>query len=107
MSTDADMSLFADPRITMREREDGCLLLRSADPLQDYPGTVVHSVWAWAAADPDYPLAASAALTDRGASAVTGPPSLRPPPSARPCWNEAWPTTGRCLCYPATASTTC
>jgi feruloyl-CoA synthase len=42
----------------MHEREDGCLLLRSADPLQDYPGTVVHSVWAWAAADPDYPLAA-------------------------------------------------
>ena len=58
MITDADMSLFAGPRITMHEREDGCLLLRSADPLQDYPGTVVHSVWAWAAADPDYPLAA-------------------------------------------------
>ena len=58
MITDADMSLFAGPRITMHEREDGCLLLESADPLQDYPGTVVHSVWAWAAADPDYPLAA-------------------------------------------------
>ena len=58
MITDADMSLFAGPRITMHEREDGCLLLRSADPLQDYPGTVVHSMWAWAAADPDYPLAA-------------------------------------------------
>ena len=58
MITDADISLFAGPRITMHEREDGCLLLRSADPLRDYPGTVVHSVWAWAAADPDYPLAA-------------------------------------------------
>ena len=58
MTAHADMSLFARPRITMQEREDGCLLLRSADPLQDYPGTVVHSVWAWAAADPDYPLVA-------------------------------------------------
>ena len=54
----ADMSLFARPRIAMQERGDGCLLLQSADPLQDYPGTVVHSLWAWAAADPDYPLVA-------------------------------------------------
>ena len=58
MTGHAEMSLFARPRIAMREREDGCLLLRSADPLQDYPGTVVHSVRAWAAADPDYPLVA-------------------------------------------------
>jgi feruloyl-CoA synthase len=58
MAADDGMSLFARPRITMREREDGCLLLGSADPLQDYPGTVVHSVWAWAAADPDHPLVA-------------------------------------------------
>jgi hypothetical protein len=52
------MSLFARPRIAMQEREDGCLLLRSADPLQDYPGTIVHSLWAWAVAAPDYPLVA-------------------------------------------------
>jgi len=58
MTAYADMSLFARPRIRMRAREDGCLLLRSADPLRDYPGTIVHSVWAWAAADPDYPLVA-------------------------------------------------
>ena len=58
MTAHADMSLFARPRIAMQEREDGCLLLRSADPLQDYPGTVVHSLWAWAAADPDHPLVA-------------------------------------------------
>ena len=58
MTGHAEMSLFARPRIAMQEREDGCLLLRSADPLQDYPGTVVHSLRAWAAADPDYPLAA-------------------------------------------------
>jgi hypothetical protein len=52
------ISVFAGPRIVMREREDGCLLLRSADLLQDYPGTVVHSLRAWAVADPDYPLVA-------------------------------------------------
>ena len=52
------MSLFARPRIAMQEREDGCLLLRSVDLLQDYPGTVVHSLRAWAVADPDYPLVA-------------------------------------------------
>ena len=58
MTAHAGVSLFARPRIAMQEREDGCLLLSSADPLQDYPGTVVHSLWAWAAADPDYPLVA-------------------------------------------------
>ena len=58
MTSYADMSLFARPRIVMQEREDGCMLLRSADSLQDYPGTVVHSLWAWALADPDYPLVA-------------------------------------------------
>jgi feruloyl-CoA synthase len=58
MTGQAEMSLFAGPRIAMRERKDGCLLLRSADLLQDYPGTVVHSLRAWAAADPDYPLIA-------------------------------------------------
>ncbi len=50
--------LFAPPSITGWERADGCLLLRSADPLRDYPATVVHSMRAWAAADPDHPLVA-------------------------------------------------
>ncbi len=58
MTAHADMPLFARPRITAQERQDGCLLLRSADPLQDYPVTVVHSLRAWAAAGPDHPLAA-------------------------------------------------
>ena len=49
------MSVFAGPRIAMQEREDGCLLLRSADLLQDYPGTIVHSLRAWAVAGPGRP----------------------------------------------------
>ena len=37
---------------------DGSLLLRSTEPLGDYPVTVVHSVRAWAAGDPGHPLVA-------------------------------------------------
>src|ERR1017187_6942963 len=58
MTAHADMPLFARPRIAAQERQDGCLLLRSADPLQDYPVTVVHSLRAWAASGPDHPLVA-------------------------------------------------
>src|ERR1035441_8549608 len=58
MTAHADMPLFARPRIAAQERQDGCLLLRSADPLQDYPVTVVHSFRAWAASDPDHLLVA-------------------------------------------------
>jgi feruloyl-CoA synthase len=55
-------SLFASPRIVAgragEPRSDGSLLLRSADPLGDYPVTVVHSFRRWASADPGHPLAA-------------------------------------------------
>jgi feruloyl-CoA synthase len=53
-----DVPLFARPSIEGWERPDGSVLLRSTDPLRDYPPTVVHSMRTWAAADPDYPLAA-------------------------------------------------
>ncbi len=53
-----DAPLFARPSITGWERPDGCVLLRSTDPLRDYPATVVHSMRAWAAASPDHPLVA-------------------------------------------------
>lgn len=36
----------------------GTLILRSAEPLGAYPATVVHSVRAWAQADPDHLLVA-------------------------------------------------
>ena len=43
MTAQSDLPLFARPSIAVRERGDGCLLLRSADPLRDYPVTVAHS----------------------------------------------------------------
>jgi feruloyl-CoA synthase len=50
--------MFAKVRITAEQAGDGALLLRSAGELGDYPVTVLHSVRAWAEADPDYPLIA-------------------------------------------------
>src|SRR5579863_5295948 len=56
--------LFAPPRIVAdradadADARDGSLLLRSAEPLGDYPVTVVHGVRAWAAGDPGHPLVA-------------------------------------------------
>jgi feruloyl-CoA synthase len=55
-------ALFSPPSIEMTQRPDGCLLLRSADPLRDHPATVVHSLRAWAAASPACPL-----IAERGA----------------------------------------
>jgi feruloyl-CoA synthase len=50
--------MFAKVRITAEQAGDGTLLLRSADELGDYPVTVLHSLRAWADAEPDYPLIA-------------------------------------------------
>jgi len=50
--------MFAKVRIAVEAAQDGALLLRSADELGDYPATVLHSVRAWAEADPDHPLIA-------------------------------------------------
>ena len=64
MATNADSAgpLFASPAIAAVEanqpRADGSLILRSADPLGDYPVTVVHSLRAWAEADPNRLLVA-------------------------------------------------
>ena len=64
MATNADGagSLFASPAITAVDADqpgaDGSLTLRSADPLGDYPVTVVHSLRAWAQADPSRLLVA-------------------------------------------------
>jgi feruloyl-CoA synthase len=59
MDTDILTALFAAPSIVAEPPDaDGSLLLRSAEPLGDYPATVMHSVRAWAAADPGHPLVA-------------------------------------------------
>ena len=108
MTAHADRSLFAGPRIAMQEREDGCLLLRSADLLQDYPSTVVHSLQAWAAADPDYPLVAPARrprivarLQLRGRRRC-GRGHRPDPPGTGPV-----PRPAAACAVPATVSTTC
>jgi feruloyl-CoA synthase len=55
-------SLFAPPRIVAssagERRSDGSLVLRSSQPLGDYPVTVVHSLRQWAQTDPGHPLVA-------------------------------------------------
>jgi feruloyl-CoA synthase len=50
--------LFASPQIVAETAADGSVLLRSADPLGSCPPTVVHSLRAWAEADPEHLLAA-------------------------------------------------
>ena len=50
--------LFAAPSIVAVQAGDGSLLLRSTEPLAGYPVTVMHSVRAWAAADPAHPMVA-------------------------------------------------
>jgi feruloyl-CoA synthase len=72
MVTDTGISapLFAAPRVIAGPgnedgsggvSEDGSLLIRSAEPLADYPVSVVDSVRAWAAADPGHPMVAERA----------------------------------------------
>ena len=53
--------LFAAPRVTAESAADGSVLLRSAEPLGDYPATVIHSLRAWADIDPDHLLVAERA----------------------------------------------
>jgi hypothetical protein len=53
--------LFAAPHIVVEPAGDGCLLLRSAEPLSEHPRTVIHSLRAWADRDPDHPLIAERA----------------------------------------------
>jgi feruloyl-CoA synthase len=62
MDTGATGQLFASPSVVCEaadvNADDGSVVLRSADPLGAYPATVMHSVRAWAEADPGHPLVA-------------------------------------------------
>jgi feruloyl-CoA synthase len=59
VSSGSVRDLFAPPRtVAATSSEPGVLLLRSAEELGEYPATVVHSLRAWAATAPDYPLVA-------------------------------------------------
>src|SRR2546421_11276656 len=61
METGIPEPLFAVPRVTTATDEDGALVIRSAEPLAGYPVTVMHSVRAWARADPGHPMIAERA----------------------------------------------
>jgi feruloyl-CoA synthase len=56
--------LFAAPSIVVSEagEGDGSFVLRSADPLGDYPVSVVHSLREWSRVDPRHPLVAERAV---------------------------------------------
>jgi hypothetical protein len=54
--------LFAPPRIIAEAADsDGAIVLRSAEPLGEYPVSVVHSVREWARLGSDHPLIAERA----------------------------------------------
>src|SRR5262245_44469903 len=61
MGSSVEAALFASPHVVTEPAGDGCLLLRSAEPLREYPVTVIHSLRAWAREDPDHPLVAERA----------------------------------------------
>jgi feruloyl-CoA synthase len=58
MGSSVEAVLFASPDVVAEATGDGCLLLRSAEPLGDYPVTVIHSLRAWARQDPGHALVA-------------------------------------------------
>src|SRR5262249_55820305 len=62
-------ALFAAPDVVAEAAGDSWLL-RSAEPLGDYPVSVVHSLRAWAGQDPGHPLVAERAV--KGAGEVGG-----------------------------------
>src|SRR5690348_3132223 len=57
MTSSAACPLFATPRVTAA-RDGDAVLLRSAEPLGEYPVSVVHSVRAHARLTPDQPMIA-------------------------------------------------
>jgi feruloyl-CoA synthase len=60
MGSSSEAALFAAPDVVAEPAGDGWRL-RSAQPLGDYPVSVVHSLRAWAGQDPGHPLVAERA----------------------------------------------
>jgi len=61
MGSSASATLFASPDVVSEPIGDGCLVLRSAEPLGEHPVTVIHSLRAWASRAPGHPLVAERA----------------------------------------------
>ena len=97
--------LFAAPRVTAESAADGSVLLRSAEPLGDYPATVIHSLRAWAGIEPDHLLVAERApgggwhRCGYGAAVAAAERSSS-------VWSAGWARAARCSCCPVTAWTT-
>jgi feruloyl-CoA synthase len=60
-STGAAPRLFAPSRVTLTDGGNGTILLRSSDPLGEYPVSVVHSAREHARLAPDHPMIAEKA----------------------------------------------
>jgi feruloyl-CoA synthase len=58
MGSSVEAALFAPPDVVAEPAGDGRLLLRSAEPLDDHPVTVIHSLRTWARQDPGHTLVA-------------------------------------------------
>jgi feruloyl-CoA synthase len=61
MGSSAEAMLFVSPDVIAQPAGDGCLLLRSAEPLGKHPVTVIHSLRACAREDPGHVLVAERA----------------------------------------------
>src|SRR5215831_15225991 len=72
MGSSPEATLFASPHVVTEPAGDGCLLLRSAEPLGEHPVTVIHSLRAWAREDPDHPLVAERATEGSWRSCTYG-----------------------------------
>ncbi|MGH3184523.1 MAG: AMP-binding protein, partial [Streptosporangiaceae bacterium] len=71
--------LFAAPSVVADRagrRADGSLLIRSTEPLAGYPVTVMHSVRAWAAADPAHPMVAERGAGGGSLDAISAVPAI-------------------------------
>src|SRR5215472_5523705 len=58
MNPRTEAALFAAPDIVAESASDGCVLLRSVEPLGAYPVTVIHALRRWALETPGHPLVA-------------------------------------------------
>ena len=76
MTSSAASPLFATPRVTAA-RDGDAVLLRSAEPLGEYPVSVVHSVREHARLAPDQTMVAERDGRARAQVVLASPESVR------------------------------
>jgi hypothetical protein len=111
MSNAITRPLFAPPRIAAGPAgpgdPDGTLLLRSADPLGEYPATVVHSVRDWARGEPRHLLVAERGPDGAWRGCSYGEAVAAADAIGQALLDRGRDRAGRCSCCRATASATC